>query len=522
MNTVLVSLESLASQVEQHLDGWRQADVRARGLHALLARTPGGDPGAWADMIAATQARDAEASALGHAMGCWVAGGGSIELVDPENGLPPLREESASVEARAHQASPPPEDEADGARPPMGISLLSGAEPAQVTALEVDNATPPSPEPPLATPTPPRPRPRGPRADAAQLAKLARVGIGGARHEADRALAEQAARHRDALLDLIQAPLDADAPPRLTAWVQHLNLITSLPDSVVQAMLTALTARLRALQLRQPSAEAEAVIKGLLPWVVERKRGYVIGLGRNHFPATGTWDGDANAALASLMPAPSKTAATEARAADLALTALAASAPALAGQALRAAVVHALDAGVEHDNPRLLKLVGGRHHELKGDGRLARVRKAARNAHVEPASPPAFKDAPPADWPFWHLTRGKHAVIVGGSPRIANRDRIREAFGFAHVEWPEHDANLLARIAERAVNGSIDVCIFTRYAGHIVDNIVLKPLRKDLARWVRAERGYGAKEVRAAMEQQWAGLLPSRGPNAGASSSDPS
>lgn len=98
---------------------------------------------------------------------------------------------------------------------------------------------------------------------------------------------------------------------------------------------------------------------------------------------------------------------------------------------------------------------------------------------------------------------------MGGDPRPSNRDKIRDAFGFARVEWPEHNASVLSRLADRAASGSLDVCIFIRFGGHIVDDTLLQAVRKDLSRWVRCERGYGVSEVRACMEQQWAGHVPS-------------
>ena len=140
--------------------------------------------------------------------------------------------------------------------------------------------------------------------------------------------------------------------------------------------------------------------------------------------------------------------------------------------------------------------------DLKGLGRLTPVRKALREAEKQDEAAPPLPD----DWPFWHLTRGKRAVMVGGDPRPKSRERIQRAFAFASLEWDEVNESAAERLRKRA--GTIDLFVFNRFGRHSLDDILLDEVRADLSRWVRVEHGYGVVGLRHAMEAHWRNLTP--------------
>ena len=482
----LPPVEQHIDQIGAHMDAWQVADAHTRDLHRRLSETPGGDRAVWDDLVQAESARADVSAELGRAIGLWVARGGSLELVDPVES-----ESSATTSICAPES-------VDSGLPADAPSPID-------SATDLDVTCPPSVD---ADPEPSAPRAVHAPAAPERLEELRRVGIGGARREEERVHAQHALAHVVSLRQMLAASLTRAHLPRVSSWLAHVRVIEDLPTDTLHAVATALGARLREFKHRHPHASVDRPLHELREWIAVRKVGFVHGLAHSHQPHHGTWAADATAALTRLSHPTPLAATTPAPPPDALLARLTTSAATMSTEDLRVEVWKALQGGVSPTDPRLCKALEARHEDLKGDGRFARVRKAVRDA-VRAAAPivvVAPKDAPPVDWPFWHLTRGKTAVIVGGDPRASNRDKIRDAFGFAKVEWPEHNARVLSQLKERANNGSIDLFIFIRFGGHIVDDMLLKSVRKDITRWVRSERGYGVSEVRTSMEAHWANV----------------
>ncbi len=275
------------------------------------------------------------------------------------------------------------------------------------------------------------------------------------------------------------------------------------------AALTAVVAALRAAQ--------EAGVREAGPLVqrardVQRKAdvAYVHGLAREHGPLGASWADDVTATLhdLGLVTAPARPAPPSPEALLAAVT------PDLGAAALRRAVRAALDGGVAPTDKRLLAALAGRVGDLTGTD-LKAVRKAHRQrTKASPSKAPADDaHAPGPDWPFWHLTRGRRAAVVGGDPREDARQRLQEAFGFASLDWVDPAPRKLGALKARVAGGRLHVVLINRYAGHTVDNALLRgAVADDLSRWVRTE-SYGVRAVREAMEAHWRSLSQPAAPS---------
>ena len=483
------AIDHLADTIVGSLEAWQEADTAVRDAHRALASAPGDDPDAWERLVALRDRRDQLARTLGNALGRWTALGGEVDLADPPSDAP----------------GAPPEPAADTpVAAPATIEEPEEAEPTEVAPVPV--AAPAPAPPPAPVPAPPAtsvspvaavpPRRPQPKATPAALARLKAVGIGGAREEARK----RADAHLRALVDQLDAPLTTDAPASIDAWLDHLSSLKPLPKLQIRGALARLAARLRGLQDREPSETVGTLLRRLRREVGDHDIGFVYGLAQDHKPQRGDWDADASPPTRAKAGKRNQETAEEAlnrlQGLDLA---------ALASDELRAVTAQALRSALRPDDKRLVALLADRVHDLKGDGALKQVRKAILKAARAKASAPKRPDgAPDADWPLWHMTRGKTAVIVGGDPRARNRDQIRDAFGFARLEWPEHDNTYLQRLKQRAEQGTVDVIIIIRFAKHIVDDTVLDPIRSDTTRWVRIDHGYGVAKIRRCMERHWA------------------
>lgn len=512
----MIDINPTAEAIDARCSEWRVADQRVRQLHETLAGCPGGDEETWDALVLAKKELDNASRSFGAAVGRWIALGGTLDLVDP---APPAAHTNAAPELPAPKE---PAKTAQGNVAEAGVLLvgptgqaLASAEPEDAGAhadarQESTFVDPPTVDPasnlePEGLPIPAA-VPRAAPATQEQLDALVKYGVGGKRREVASAEPARALAHMESLTKDLRSPLQSSDLARVAEQVRQLHRLDSLPDSTFVLVVSAIAARLRALQIGTPHPDIDSIMPELTAWMKRRRRGFVHGLARDHEPKRGSWDADAEAALADLRgDEPPGDAAG--RATEPLLSQLRDAVDSLAKPDLQQRVLDLLDLGVAADDLGLVKAVADRYEDLKGNGRLERLRKAVQ-AHLKSQRPDqaAGKDAPPDDWPFWHITRGKTAVIVGGDPRASNRDRIKKAFDFARVEWPEHDANLLQRLAERAASGTVDVFLFNRFGGHVMDNIVLAAVREDLSRWVRIDNGYGVRGVRQAMEEHWSAL----------------
>lgn len=168
--------------------------------------------------------------------------------------------------------------------------------------------------------------------------------------------------------------------------------------------------------------------------------------------------------------------------------------------------VHAcLDAGVSLRDLRLVRILRPVLHALDGK-RFKDLRAAIREAdESETENEDATTDARiPGDWPHFDLTRGKNAVMVGGSPREASRERIQSAFGFKTLEWVESEfrSKSLQRLRDRlSANGPDLLILLTSFIGHDADEILLPTCRERGIPFAHVEHGYGVVAIRLALER---------------------
>lgn len=539
-------LDTLATALPDALTRWETADARVRDLHRALAERPGGDPATWRALLRAQRRREREAAALGHVLGRWTAIGGTLELLDPEEepaapdlrtgvspgaepldeALPPEPGEEAAATPQEAGASAPasldaavatddtltvvePRDDTPGAaalHPPAAAPVTPT--PADAPIEPVAPGAPVQPEPTDRTKTPsPTPstiaEPPAPRATQADLERLLSRGLGADAPDPEVARQSQASQALHALVDRLAGPLTPQTVGALDDLPRQLPHLRELGPTILVDLMTLAVARLRGLQARGHTADR--LFRALTRVNREEQFGYVHGLARDHRAKGTSWDADADAiarhygaqAAEPAAPVPCST-----RLAELDLGAL-------SPKALRAAVLALLDDGVDARDGALVRALKHRADDLKGDGRLKPLRRAIADlTGRKAATKKRPKGSPGPNWPFWHLTRGRSLVIVGGDPRAHNRDQLKAAFDFAEVEWPEHDKNTLKRIAQRASHGTVDLLLFNRYGGHDMDDTALAAVREDLRRWVRVDGGYGVKAVKQAMEQQWRAFAP--------------
>ncbi len=532
MNAPYLHLDRIADALAVHARDLLSVDTRIRSLHARLADTPGGEPKAWKKLTKLQGKRERLELLASRAYLEWLYAGGSIELLDPDvpepdtshQATPPPREKPASPERGEDEPVALP----DVAPPPSSVAPVApavDAPPPTVASTPVPRVTPsalekepavaldaPGPEPVVVDdePTPStaavlvsrpdapvvEPPAPSPRATADEL--LAFKNTFGKRAEA----APRAAR--PSVLDFpLDRPLDTTDLGTLDAHIAQLHHTPWSAVAGVHRHLHILVYRLKALQERAGSESVGHTIQSIHHLNKDRSFGYIYGLRLDDEPRyTADWDAEADHALTEgLEPTKPKTNPDHTIQCFLKLD--------LQTKPIDEIVAHldvVFKAGVAHDDPRLVNALLDRYNELKGHAKLKRLRNAIKKQLQRSKSKARKQEGPARDWPLWHLTRGRSVVIIGGDSRPKVRDRIKNAFGFASVEWPENDAKMQARVAERLKHGTVDLVLINRYGGHDIDKTVLAAVRDDLTRWVRMDRGYGVSEVQRAMEAQWRGF----------------
>lgn len=97
------------------------------------------------------------------------------------------------------------------------------------------------------------------------------------------------------------------------------------------------------------------------------------------------------------------------------------------------------------------------------------------------------------------LTRGKKALMVGGSVREDARKSLEQTFEFDELEWEPYEGNrpvALKSLEQRVKNQGMDiVLILKEFVGHVVSER-LRPLCEEFAiPCLMVEHGYGANQV---------------------------
>ena len=494
---MVTTVEELEAQVHASLE--LEKDRHVRALDDLLAEYA--QIRGWEALAGSSALRDVLAARRGEVAGSlaellttWRRAGGTLALSLPRS--PPTLFLPSSLPA-----------------------ILPPSPPAPVA----DVAVPPAENPPAAVPAQKRDTPRPPPSPAATTVALAglkdHIEGGGAFPTPPTPVIDEDWQRTLArcLLELVPArEAEGDLNNTLSV-ISRAESWTGLPAEVQRSLAGALAARLRSLQEHSfPDDRRVAHGFGILSAFMKRERpGFVSGLSRTHRPRRGTWEADADAFLErlnDLLPAPpqdspnfqKKLAAIEVLVKELDV----------APEELRDAVVAQmrretaalLAAGLAARNPRLVRIVApaAAHLDAPEFRVLRRAIRDDQDAGEEDDESEARTGALPADWPWWPRTRGRRAVMIGGSPRELNRARLQEAFGFGELDWlpAEFRRNSLQVVRDRVKADGVDLVILLRsFVGHDADQVILPACREHEVGWVSVEQGYGVVRVKQAIER---------------------
>jgi hypothetical protein len=97
------------------------------------------------------------------------------------------------------------------------------------------------------------------------------------------------------------------------------------------------------------------------------------------------------------------------------------------------------------------------------------------------------------------FSRGKHAVMIGGSAREDARRSLERVFAFEDLDWEDHESNrpaLLDSIESRIRNGGVDlVLILKSFVGHNVTERLRPACEKAGIPCLLVDKGYGPSQI---------------------------
>jgi hypothetical protein len=305
---------------------------------------------------------------------------------------------------------------------------------------------------------------------------------------------------------------------RVHAVVGECQTWVIFPPDVQRGLIAHTAARLRILQERgMRDRRIDQAFLTLTAYSARERPGFVIGLNRTHKPVRGTWQDDADNywdRLVSYLPTedtPSPNhekilANLEKLVREIEFAPVAARS-AVASQTIREFRT-ALESGISARDPRLVRLAAPLVEQLQSR-EFRNLRRAIREEQ-EAANEPEDAEATteevhlPPEWGWWGRTKGRRALMIGGSPREPNRARLEKVFGFSSLEWlpAEHRRNSLVSVRNRVRAGGVDVVLILRsFVGHDADEIILPACRETGVDWVHVDQGYGVVRVRQAIER---------------------
>lgn len=454
--------------------------------------------------------REEVGRALASVLSHWKRVGARLQIVfdDPAAQAPVA--ETAPVGAQP--AVPPPVAEPDAIdTEPETVELPS---PDVAEELEADEPTEtplPAPEPLVrraveARPQRPAEPPRG-----TLLSFEARADRQGPSPVVERWMPDLALRLR-----ALGMPRDGDAEHELvfdaamgcSEWV-------GFPREIQRLLAALVAARARRLQTEGGALSPwldECTTK-LASYVERQELGAVAGLGRAGGPLRSSWFDDAEAAreqLCAMLPRELLTTPDRERwltriedlVGEIACVPEDDRAAALE-QALRG-VLEALEAGVPPGDPGLVRVATPLVDaltavEFRSLERAIREELAEREEDRTDQADPV-----PLDWGWWGHTRGKRALVLGGTPREIARLRLERAFEFRSLEWYDADraSTDLAAIRARVTVGDLDMIVLhTRFVAHEVTRVLLPACREHGVDWVSIDHGHGVDRIRGAIER---------------------
>ena len=311
----------------------------------------------------------------------------------------------------------------------------------------------------------------------------------------------------ESLWDELYGLLDACSPANVAAWIEF-------PKDIQKALVGMVVSRSRHIQDEIPEhlrtadldAELDRVFSGMTAFSKREQPGFVFGLQRHHHSVGESWAADAFRwwdGLTARLPDPSVL--------D----------PDRAVHALKDAIdeggtddeivslaLAALDAGVMHDDPTVVRLMTPHMEKLRKHTKFKRLRKAIRDAQE---ADEAFKkemgeeaQALPKTWPFRHKVQGKNVVIVSGDLGEDARHRIQNAFKFGSVDWINTDVPEGIQLLPRTIrSGNVEIVIaLHRFLATGWDKPGRAAAKGSNVPWVQVAGSYTVTAIREAIEQQ--------------------
>lgn len=261
--------------------------------------------------------------------------------------------------------------------------------------------------------------------------------------------------------------VNATAEDELNRWVEFLLPV----DLLLLSNLVA--ARMRAVQDAaeargldwQFDSDCKAIVERLRSLTARHRFGTIYGLSLTHTPKSDSWTDDARKYERELTPPEQLARATPSINSDAEIEGFRKWYDEVerTDAEVESELTILLEAGVDPRHRKLANLLADRDAVLKSKGLFKPIRKAVEELREQERAQnedDLARVRPPADWPFWHVTRGKSAIILGGDRRNEHMSRLRDVFGFGEVGWvtglqPAKVRNLEQRIA----NGTVDLVL---------------------------------------------------------------
>lgn len=513
-------LPALQDDVTEALAEARAVLARISELYCILADDPDPESDEERELRELITQRRALASRLGQALMRIVAKGGEVTL-DVDQSPRSQRLQSTPTPSpepeRATPTPPPPRDapdtdDAEKPNTPIASQVMpSTAELSHTTSPAVRTQV----KPPKVADSEP--------ADPAALIALAQLGL-----TPQWSQRRTHTARRKSLDDLVQAigkpnRLEsrddvANAVQRLTGGIARMDAWLDQSQEAQKALMGLISSLARQIQDESDFglsfAEDEALrsaFSRMTAWSREHRPGFVPGLSRSNPPDHGSWYDDYRHWYQMLQPPPARRDAVTS--AEGALGALQrALEEGVSGPEELAALAHkAIESGVSQSDPRLVAMLTPFQSSLQGARGLKTLKSALRdalNAEEQDVDRADQAEPIPDGWPFFQLTEGKHAVVLGGDPRPAAIERIHSAFRLRNLEWEESDVRRVRALAERIRRGSIDlVIVLRRYISHREHDLVRPACQEAGVPICVVDTGYGVTQIRLAMERYWSALV---------------
>jgi len=108
------------------------------------------------------------------------------------------------------------------------------------------------------------------------------------------------------------------------------------------------------------------------------------------------------------------------------------------------------------------------------------------------------------EWAGLHLTRGRHALIVGGDRRDNPMKRIKAGLALDNVEWESGlQVRRLRQLSQRIRSGRVDMVMYlVQFVSHKAQDILRPACQTSGVPFLMVDRGYGVAAVRRAIEGQ--------------------